>query len=85
MPSSSSSLSSIVQTPINREKKRNRSYKVRQEVMEQLFQVNKPNISLAVPVNGPYPCTVHSSTVSVDINFLVRLHLRKKWPAVNIS
>jgi len=28
-------------------------YKVRQEIMKQLFKVNQPNISLLVPVNCP--------------------------------
>ena len=32
------------------------SYKVSQEVMEQLLEVDQPNISLSVPVNGYYPC-----------------------------
>jgi len=36
-------------------------YKVRQEVMEQLFKVNQPNISLSVPVNTFLP--LYSSTV----------------------
>ena len=31
-------------------------YKVPQEVMEQLLEVDQPNISLSVPVNGSYPC-----------------------------
>ncbi|RPA89159.1 hypothetical protein L873DRAFT_707894 [Choiromyces venosus 120613-1] len=49
-------------------------YKVRQEVKEQLFQVNKPNISLPVPVNGfitlyiptisKYPALMHPSIIA---------------------
>ena len=31
-------------------------YKVPQEVTEQLLEVDQPNISLSVPVNGSYPC-----------------------------
>ena len=36
-------------------------YKIRQEVMEQLFKVNQPNISLSVAVNRFLPCT-HQGT-----------------------
>jgi len=37
--------------------KEKKKYKVPQEVMEQLLEVDQPNISLSVPVNGSYPCT----------------------------
>ena len=44
---------------------RNRQgYKVPQEVMEQLLEVDQPNISLSVPVNGSYPCIFGWSTSS---------------------
>ena len=31
------------------------SYKIRKKVMEQLFKVSQPNVSLFVPVNCPPP------------------------------
>jgi len=33
------------------------SYKIRKKVMEQLFKVSQPNVSLFVPVNCPPPWT----------------------------
>lgn len=33
-------------------------YKTWQEVMEQVFKVYRPKISLPVPVNGSYPCSL---------------------------
>ena len=42
-------------------------YKVPQEVMEQLLEVDQPNISLSAPVNGSYPCIRH------ELKVLVRL------------
>lgn len=38
------------------------STKVRHEVMEQLFGVNKPNITLSVQVNGFLPCIMPAKT-----------------------
>ena len=40
-------------------------YKVRQEVMEWLFKVNEPNISLSLPVNSSCSCT--STPMSLNL------------------
>ena len=49
-------LRSCYQKYITQEHSSTAEYKVPQKVMEQLLEVDQPNISLSVPVNGSYHC-----------------------------